>query len=362
MRRNPRYPLRRAKRHSSNPQSLVPSPCFLISSPHSEIQNPKSTIQHPRAFTLVELLVVIAIIGILIALLLPAVQSAREAARRSQCTNNLKQIGLALHNYESAQKTFPPGGLTTITGGYGHSWWVRILPYIEQTAVYQRFDQNARYTGWVGGDAWSGNRYNREVLRNIEFAFMFCPSSTLPPLVLTSSDHDYANIMSPTYTGISGATDHPTAKDKNPVQSVDGRLSFGGALIMHKAVRLADITDGTTNTLFVGEQSDWCMTASGVKSDCRSDCWHGFCMGPGNDGWERAFNVTCVLHRLNEKSYDARGVPGNCGPNRPIQSIHPGGAHVLLCDGSVRFLSENLAVQTLYDLANRDDGHLLPQF
>src|SRR6188508_1512552 len=92
-----------------------------------------------RGFTLVELLVVIAIIGILVALLLPAVQAAREAGRRAQCANNLKQIGLGLLNYEQQQKSFPPGGLRS--GIYGHSWWVRVMPYLEETAVDARFDR-----------------------------------------------------------------------------------------------------------------------------------------------------------------------------------------------------------------------------
>ena len=85
-------------------------------------------------------------------------------------------------------------------------------------------------------------------------------------------------------------------------------------------------------------------------------------MGPGNDGEERQFNLTIVLHRINEKSSTALGVPNNCGPNRAIQSTHPGGAHGLLADGSVHFLGESIAIQTLYDLANRDDGHVLPEF
>ena len=313
-------------------------------------------------FTLVELLVVITIIGILIALLLPAVQAAREAARRAQCSNNLKQVGLGLLNYESTYHVFPPGGLYTITGGHGFSWWVRILPYIEQTAVYDQLDHTSYNTGWVGGDAWGGNVHNRDLLRNVRFGFMFCPSSPLPEFVLTNDDHAHGNIMSPTYAGVAGAWNHPTAKEKNPVQGVNGWLSFGGVLPLHEAVSIAAVTDGTTNTIMVAEQSDWCRTASGVKADCRSDCWHGFPMGPGNYGWERAFNTTTVIHRMNEKSYSALGVQGNCGPNRPIQSPHSGGAQVLLCDGSVRFLTESIAVETLYDLANRDDGHVLPQF
>src|SRR5688572_28592874 len=99
-------------------------------------------------FTLVELLVVIAIIGILIALLLPAVQAAREAARRTQCSNNLKQIGLGLQNYHSAHKSFPPGGV--LRNNQGHSWWLLICPYVEETSIYQRFQLNNDTTGWVG--------------------------------------------------------------------------------------------------------------------------------------------------------------------------------------------------------------------
>ena len=314
-------------------------------------------------FTLVELLVVIAIIGILIALLLPAVQAAREAARRAQCSNNLKQIGLAILNYESAHKTLPPGGLATSVGGYGHSWWVRILPFIEQTAIYDKFDQTKyRFTGWVGGDDWGGNVYNRDLLRDVYFAFMFCPSSPLPPFVLTSTDHNEANTMSATYTGVSGALDHSTTRDKGPTGGAYGKISWGGCLLMDETVTIGDILDGTTNTMMVGEQSGWCIDGEGEKMDCRSDCWHGFPMGPGNDSWERAFNVTCVVHPINERSGTALGIPGNCGPNRPIQSAHPGGAQILLGDGSVRFVSENLPIQTLYDLANKDDGHVLGDF
>jgi prepilin-type N-terminal cleavage/methylation domain-containing protein len=315
----------------------------------------------PRGFTLVELLVVIAIIGVLIALLLPAVQAARESARRTQCSNNLRQIGLALHTYENAAKALPPGGLYA-AGGYGHSWWVRILPNVEQDNLYTQFDFKGSSTGWIGGDAWGGNPRNRALLRGKTFSWMYCPSSTLPKVSLNVPEHDFANVMSPTYTGVSGANDHPTTKNKNPVQGVDGKVSAGGVLIMLEAVRIGEISDGTSNTLAVVEQSDFCRDANGLEEDCRSDCYHGFPMGPGNDGWQRAFNTTTVLHRVNEKSINALGVPGNCGPNRAIQSVHAGGAQVLLCDSSVRFLSEAIPIQTLYNLANRDDGNVTEGF
>jgi prepilin-type processing-associated H-X9-DG protein len=314
----------------------------------------------------VELLVVIAIIGILIALLLPAVQAAREAARRAQCTNNLKQIGLAIHNYESANRMLPPGGLlppTAAGNGHGHSWWVRILPYIEQNTVYNKLDTTGWTTGWLGPNSYSNaNQQNRGVLRFLRFNFMFCPSSSLPQLVMTGSNPDNANVQSPTYAGISGSTVHRTARDKLPGGGVNGRISYGGTLVRSEGVTLAAITDGTSSTLAVGEQSDWCRIASGDQYDCRSDCGHGFPMGPEYYNWDRAFNLTTVIHRMNEKSWTGLGVQGNCGPNRPIQSVHSEGAFMLFCDGSVRFLNESIQVSTLYDLADRDDNHVLPEY
>jgi prepilin-type processing-associated H-X9-DG protein len=135
-------------------------------------------------------------------------------------------------------------------------------------------------------------------------------------------------------------------------------------LIPNKGVTIAQISDGTSNTIVVGEQSDWLTPAPGggdhayFVGDCRSDCWHGFAMGPVGDN--RIFNMTCVYHPINMKSPSGYGILGNCGPNTPIQSVHPGGAQVAMADGSVQFLSESLDVNVLYHLANRDDGNIIP--
>ncbi|MBN2294917.1 MAG: DUF1559 domain-containing protein [Pirellulales bacterium] len=329
------------------------------------------------AFTLVELLVVIAIIGILIALLLPAVQAAREAARRMRCTNNLKQVGLALHNYESNYGVLPPGGLAgPSTHVYGISWWVRVLPYLDAENIASRCDWSQG--GWV-----PGNKSAESVLRNVQFDFMYCPSSTLPrqvscPEVGQTGYDQY--LQCPTYAGISGAADGnlPNAFSASEIQAhtAPGWGSTGGVLIAYRAVSISEITDGMSNTIAIGEQSDFLSPAGAIPSpwttssspcafgDCRSDCGHGFPMGPPRqsvaDG--RTFNVTCVYHPINFKSTTGYGIQNNCGPNSPIQSVHAGGANVAFADGSVRMLSESLDINTLRCLATRNDGMVLSNF
>lgn len=318
-----------------------------------------------RGFTLVELLVVMAIISLLISLLLPAVHAAREIARRTQCANNLSQIGLALLNYHDAEKCFPPGGLINASKLYGHSWLVRIMPYVEELYVVQGFDELAAKTtsgctGWVGA---GGNEWNRDLLRKQYFPWMRCPSTTLPRWMLDSPEHFYAQVQSGNYTGISGALDGKTTRDKGPVPGSYGKISWSGVIIVqdHRtrtpmSVDIAQIRDGTSHTIMAGEQSDWCIDADGTRKDCRADCGQGFPMGPADDQWERAFNVTCVIHPVGERSYRALGVAGNCGPNTPLLSAHPGGANVVFADRSTRFLPSQTDLQILYNYANRDDG------
>ncbi|MEA1950515.1 MAG: DUF1559 domain-containing protein [Planctomycetota bacterium] len=309
---------------------------------------PGITARKRKGFTLVELLVVIAIIGILIALLLPAVQAAREAARRMQCSNNLKQVGLALQNYHSGHEVFPYGAHDLgpkVTNVIGHSWWPRIFPFLEQDPT-AKYDYHAN---WI-----ATSPHNQGLVGDQVYNFMQCPSSNLPRM----SSFGSFSIQCPMYVGIAGAVDHSSSKAAGHQGSI-GDISAGGVLLYKDHVGIRDISDGTSNTMMVGEQSDWCRDAAGTTVNCRSDCGHGFTTGVRDLGWDqRTFNLTTVRHPINEKSSTALGVLVNCGTNHAIQSAHSGGAQVLLADGSVQFLADETELKLLYNLANRNDGNV----
>jgi prepilin-type N-terminal cleavage/methylation domain-containing protein/prepilin-type processing-associated H-X9-DG protein len=319
-------------------------------------------------FTLVELLVVIAIIGVLVALLLPAVQAAREAARRSQCLNNLRQTGLAILNHESALSFLPPGGTEVDTPSYHTdiSWWLPTLPYFEAGIIQQRFDERGLFAGRRSGDQ------NIALLREAgEMSVMVCPSSTLSR---TIEEGSLEGLARPQYVAIAGGKGdplHETTKAKNCGYGDCGLLSSGGCFPPSFAfsggkgggVTLQSVTDGTSHTMMVAEQSDWCYDADGTPVDCRADCYHSFVTGPVNDN-PRIFNLTVVVFGINENSATLRGTRGTekglCAPNTPILSAHPGGANAAFADGSVRFLQDDIDLWTLYNFANRDDGEASP--
>jgi prepilin-type N-terminal cleavage/methylation domain-containing protein len=337
------------------------------------------------AFTLIELLVVIAIIAILIGLLVPAVQKVREAAARASCQNNLKQIGLALHSYHDAIKYLPPGCTTDQSpwgtgGGWGSSWMVFILPYIEQGPLYKQwaFTGNSGYV----------NANNRALTQNAGttgavISIYRCPSTTLP---LTSQS---ANVMLANYVGIAGAanglitapifTDNRLDSSAKGVGccSGGGPSSGGGVLFRGSKLKLTTITDGTSNQMMVSENSDFITDASnGAKLALTAGGLYGWCMGTntnnapngpltggGNDN--RQFNCTTIRYAINAKTFTFGGNnAGNCttgvcldlGNNIPLNSAHTGGINAVFGDASVHFLSDATSLQVLAQIAVRDDG------
>ncbi len=329
-----------------------------------------------RGFTLIELLVVIAIIAILIALLLPAVQQAREAARRTQCKNNLKQIGLGLHNYHDIYNTLPIGAVGSAAGGWGTSWYIRILPQIDQAPLYSRITFSGTHHGWTHPAGGVEGAANGVALAGANISWAICPSSPL----LSKRDTGGAVTTITQYHGISGATtgNGYTCPAANQATSSGGIITGTGTLVMGRSIGFKDMTDGTTNVMVVGEASNFIWTAlqsAGGTKTVQVNGEHGMLMGtPHNStvegcagcNHERVFNLTTVRYAPNAPAIDANaawpGVGGNFGPNNPLSSAHTGGVQVLLGDGSARFISDNIDMFTLRLLSVRNDGQVLGEF
>lgn len=283
-----------------------------------------------KGFTLVELLVVIAIIGILIALLLPAVQAAREAARRSQCTNNLKQIGLALHNYHDTFKTFPPGAWNEANRGNRLAYTVFILPFMEQQAVYDEFD--FEYPNYTGVNLNPGIRL---------IPAYHCPSCRFKQSTYNADWVPAGAAGTPSYTthyyaimgpqGINpmipgGTTRYPESDNTNP----HGGYALSGVLHRNSSNNMGYIIDGTSNTIMVGEIS-W----EGVQGTSASGTFRTWLRGASGTACGSAKNI----------EFGINVVPYNGSNNFndvSMGSMHPGGANFSVADGSVRFISETV--------------------
>jgi len=287
-----------------------------------------------RAFTLIELLVVIAIIAVLIALLLPAVQSAREAARRAQCCNNLMQLGLTMINYESSHERLPPG-VVNETGpvldlpkGYHFGWLTQILPYCEQRNVYNHFNFNLGLY----------ELQNFTTRTNLTRSFL-CPSDPGP-------NRGAGLIAMTSYVGIHNDVEAPIA------------ASNKGVLFLNSSIRYEDITDGTSQTIFLGEKLNdgldlgW---ASGTRASLRNTGSTVNATGKVS-GAVLASGGVRGADAGSDDTEVAAGTPTFVGGS---SSRHPGGANFTFGDGSVRFLKNSISPGVLRLLASRADGEIV---
>jgi prepilin-type N-terminal cleavage/methylation domain-containing protein/prepilin-type processing-associated H-X9-DG protein len=297
-------------------------------------------IPRQAGFTLIELLVVIAIIAILIGLLLPAVQKVREAAARAQCANNLKQIGLALHNYENTYKAFPPGRTDGTAGRapwfpHSHSWTASILSYLEQDTIFKIYHYD---TEW-------NDPTNYPAIQS-QLVVFNCPSVPAGPRQDPIAGDPYCG----DYSTINGV--HPPvgincfglvriSSDEDP------RLL--GALIKNHRSRMVDIQDGASNTILVAEDAGrpQAYAADGMIATVMPVTKEGGWADPGApfsiDGSnpDGTINGPCAL---------------NCSNNSEVYAFHPLGANVVFCDGSVHFLRKDINLCVLAALSTRSGG------
>ncbi len=288
-------------------------------------------------FTLVELLVVIAIIGILIGLLLPAVQSAREAARRIHCQNNLKQQGLALLNYHDRHKKFPPG----LVWPDKTMWSGKLLPYLEQVALYDTLNQGAPWT----------EPPNATACATVLSVFR-CPSRSAPDQL----DAQGIDLRVPcNYIASSSGT---TARESGPPPLV-GRFNSDGMFFVNSQVRIAEVRDGTSNTVAIGE-AVFRFEPSGADHTGVNqfiDHWYiGTPEGAGNEVSEGMGTTAAPVNAHKDKSLfvDERELG--------FGSWHPGGAQVVFADGHVEFISDSIDRETWHALGTRDGFDIRKEF
>lgn len=299
--------------------------------------------RRPLGFTLVELLVVIAIIGVLVALLLPAVQQAREAARRIQCSNNLKQLGLAMHNYHDTFQQFPYAQYNDVRGNRSHpnrgTWYPTMLPFVEQVALYDRLKP---FFGTNAAPDWATLEIRSTIVEG-----MVCPSDP-------NGGKQGIQGLQGNYVVSAGSTDF-----------AGGGTNLNGIFYVRSANDFADITDGTSNTLLFGEVLQSPAVLTGSERDLTANYFNGYDM-------EIAFSS---YQGPNTTAPDV-AYGGGCGsiPHSPCvddsgqtsvtyaRSMHPGGVQFTLADASVRFIAETVNITTYRNLGARNDGNPVSGF
>lgn len=304
------------------------------------------------AFTLVELLVVIAIIGILVGLLLPAVQAAREAARRMQCSNNLKQLGLAMHNFESANRSLPPLYTSATYVEPNHLFMTYLLPYMEQNNLFSTI--NMKVSGY---DVTNFTPFTRPI------PTLMCPSAPLDPLIpYNVPSSKYRTLPSGVTQIRMGRTDYtaPSGVSGAWVTQSIGTQNISGAppmMELNRQIKFGATSDGLSNTLLMVENAGRPYRYGGgfVKRGADRD-GNGAAGGWGDpDSW---FGINGADPRLGTQGSGPAAVNGSS--DNEIYGFHPGGAHVLIGDGSVRMLQESITLAMVAALVSRQGGEILP--
>ena len=280
-------------------------------------------------FTLVELLVVIAIIGILVALLLPAIQAAREAARRSQCQNNLKQVLTAMHLFHDNNKEFPagiePGYTTDSDTNFMHSWVPYVLPYIEEQAIYDQYQFDKRWN-----DSLTNSYLTRRAGEAVGFDFLHCPTTQIEFNVR----NDYGAICGPgSYTDDDGRSYTENwfkgaAWSLGVLIAVPGDAGRPGSI--NSRIKISQIIDGTTYTIMLGE-----------------------CAGRDIYPLEASGPDPHMYWADGDHAYAQHGQSVNVTPRDELCSDHPGGLHIGMADATVRFLNESVSKRVIDALATR---------
>lgn len=307
----------------------------------------------PQGFTLIELLVVIAIIAILIALLLPAVQQAREAARRTSCRNNMKQLGLGVHNYHDTHSVFPYGYFSNEgTVGFFKNrdmWFHRMLPYMDAGNLYQQYEATNPEYCWY--DAVSAK---------VRVPSFLCPSNPEYPLTTSGMGTYFRG----TYGGCAGST--------NGAGLVN---NANGIFFRNSKISMRDVTDGSSNTLLFGEgvvrRPETTLTGNAYSPWSEAGAyWGGAIHGGGSfvtaeppntpvpDCGRGCGNYTETLFPCFSSDTAAPAGYSCATRSTYVRSYHTGGAHVTLADGSVRFVSNNINLATWQALGTRGSGEI----